>query len=86
MPTLASLKAIFTFAPWVAILLLLGWGARINDLRDRHLRLYQSEHAARLADRTAYEQAQKDAAAKNSATVAATRPNGKGSPMTFRKL
>jgi hypothetical protein len=69
MPSLATLKAIFTFAPWVAILLILGWGARVNDLRDRWHHQYEAEHAGRLSDRTSYENAQKAAEAQNKAQI-----------------
>jgi hypothetical protein len=69
MPSLATLKAIFTFAPWVAILLILGWAARVNDLRDRWHHQYEAEHAGRLADRAAYEAAQAKAAVDNQAHV-----------------
>lgn len=67
--SLATLRLAFKFAPWAAILLLLGWSARLNDLRDRWHRQYLSEHAARLADRSTYERAQGEADAKNKATL-----------------
>jgi hypothetical protein len=69
MPSLATIKAIFTFAPWVAILLILGWAARVNDLRDRWHHQYEAEHAGRITDRASYENAQKAAEAQNKAQI-----------------
>jgi hypothetical protein len=57
-------------APWVAVLVLLLWAGRLNELRDRWHHQYTAEHDGRIADRGAYEQAQKDAAAANKAQVA----------------
>jgi hypothetical protein len=75
--TFAAIRTILKFAPWVAILLLLGWSARLNDLRDRWHHQYTAEHAGRLADRTAYETAQKQAQAQNKAHVAAVEAQQK---------
>jgi hypothetical protein len=66
----ATLRLIFKLAPWVAILFLLAWAGRLNDLRYRWHHQYTSEHAGRLQDRATYEQAQRDAAGKNEAQIA----------------
>jgi hypothetical protein len=63
-------KLIFDGAIALAFLALLGWALRVNDLRDRWHHQYTSEHAGRLADRTAYRNAQATAAAQNKAHVA----------------
>lgn len=57
-------------APYLAILLLLAWGARVNDLRDRWHHQYEAEHTGRLADRASYTAAQAQAQADNQAKVA----------------
>ena len=71
-------KATVQAIPWrmilggalaIAFLALLAWAIRVNDLRDRWHRQYQSEHVARLADRSTYERAQAEADAKNKATL-----------------
>ena len=49
----------------IGCLVLLAWGLRLNNLRDRWHHQYASEHAGRIADRKSYEQAQKDAAELN---------------------
>jgi len=55
----------------IACLVILAWGMRVDHLRARWLHMYQAEHAGRIADRAAYTQAQKDAAALNKAHVEA---------------
>jgi hypothetical protein len=64
-----SLSLILRAGPWLAILLLLAMFARANDKAKDWKR--QADHCAeaRKLDRRTYEQAQKDAAAKNEAQV-----------------
>lgn len=65
-----NMLMLLRMAPWVIILGLLAWGARVNDLRDRYSHLWHAEQSGRLADRSAYTSAQKTAQLENEKHVA----------------
>jgi hypothetical protein len=67
---MSQVMLFFRIAPWVAVLVLMAYAGRLDDLRERWHNMYLSEKSARVSDRNAYTAAQNEARRLNEAEVA----------------
>jgi hypothetical protein len=67
---MSQVMLFFRIAPWVAVLVLMAYAGRLDDLRERWHNMYLSEKSARVSDRNAYTATQNEARRMNEAEVA----------------